>query len=61
VTAASDSTSGAMSGEDDPNRKYLEEAIAALGAVIAGRTTYDASLPWWGANGPTGPLGGPFS
>jgi dihydrofolate reductase len=22
--------------------------------VIAGRRTYDTSVPWWGANGPTG-------
>jgi dihydrofolate reductase len=26
-----------------------------IGAVIAGRRTYDDSLPWWGADGPTGP------
>jgi dihydrofolate reductase len=25
-----------------------------LGALIAGRRTYDASLRWWGADGPTG-------
>ena len=43
----------AFSGEDDRNRRYLEEAIGALGAVIAGRTTYDLSVPWWGADGPT--------
>jgi dihydrofolate reductase len=23
--------------------------------VICGRTTYDMSIPWWGADGPTGP------
>jgi dihydrofolate reductase len=44
----------AMGGEDDRNRKFLEDAIAAEGAVIAGRETYDASVPWWGADGPTG-------
>jgi dihydrofolate reductase len=40
--------------EDDANRKYLEGAIAGLGAVITGRDTYDTSLPWWGPNGPSG-------
>jgi dihydrofolate reductase len=25
-----------------------------LGVSIAGRTTYDTSLPWWGADGPSG-------
>jgi dihydrofolate reductase len=39
--------------EDDRNRKYLGEAVAALGAVIAGRTTYDTSVPWCGPDGPT--------
>ena len=27
-----------------------------LGAIIAGRRTYDLSIPWWGADGPTGEL-----
>ncbi len=44
----------ALNGEDERNRRYLEEAVAALGAVIVGRTTYDQSVPWWGADGPTG-------
>jgi dihydrofolate reductase len=35
--------------------EYLERSISELGAVIAGRDTYDDSLPWWGADGPTGP------
>ena len=34
----------------------LEKEGARLGAVICGRTTYDGSLPWWQANGPTGEL-----
>jgi dihydrofolate reductase len=42
-------------GADERNRRYLEGAIDTLGAVIAGRTTYEDSLQWWGANGPTGP------
>jgi dihydrofolate reductase len=48
------------SGEDDRNRRLLEDAIAAEGAGIAGRTTYDTSLPWWGADGPTGPARRPL-
>jgi dihydrofolate reductase len=32
----------------------LTEGVAGLGAVIAGRRTYETSLPWWGADGPTG-------
>jgi dihydrofolate reductase len=42
-------------GTDEVNRKYLAEAIEDLGAVIAGRTTYDDSVKYWGADGPTGP------
>jgi dihydrofolate reductase len=47
-------------GEDDRNRRILEDAVAAEGAGIAGRTTYDTSLPWWGADGPTGPARRPL-
>src|ERR671915_1530677 len=42
-------------GEDERNRELLAEAVSAIGAVIAGRRTYDLSIPWWGADGPTGP------
>jgi len=34
--------------------KVLSEGAANLGAVICGRLTYDLSIPWWQANGPTG-------
>jgi dihydrofolate reductase len=44
----------ALSDDDERNRRYLEEAQESLGAVICGRTTYDDSLPWWEADGPTG-------
>ena len=44
----------AIGGDDDRNRTFLEDAIATLGAVIAGRTTYDTSVPWWGVDGPSG-------
>jgi len=33
---------------------YLDRAVADLGAVIAGRVTYDTSLPGWGTDGPSG-------
>jgi dihydrofolate reductase len=41
-------------GEDERDRQVLLEGVAGTGAVIAGRRTYDTSLPWWGADGPTG-------
>jgi dihydrofolate reductase len=42
-------------GQDERNRELLAEATNSLGAVIAGRRTYDLSVPSWGADGPTGP------
>jgi dihydrofolate reductase len=42
-------------GSDETNRRYLQGSIDGLGAVIAGRRTYDTSVPWWGADGPSGP------
>lgn len=42
-------------GDDERDRGVLSDGIASIGAVIAGRRTYDDSLPWWGADGPTGP------
>jgi dihydrofolate reductase len=41
-------------GEDERNRELLAEALNFVGAVIAGRRTYDLSVPWWGADGPAG-------
>jgi dihydrofolate reductase len=32
----------------------LSRGIAGAGAVICGRVTYDDSIPWWQADGPTG-------
>lgn len=40
---------------DERNREVLASAHE-LGAIIAGRRTYDLSVPWWGADGPTGEL-----
>jgi dihydrofolate reductase len=41
-------------GGDERDRQVLAEGSSATGAVICGRRTYDDSLPWWGADGPTG-------
>jgi len=41
-------------GDDERGRQLLDDAVGQLGATIAGRTTYDTSLPWWGADGPSG-------
>ena len=40
---------------DSAGSEYLERAVSGLGAVIAGRRTYDLSVPWWGSDGPSGP------
>ena len=41
---------------DLQNTKYLEKAINSIGAVIAGRRTYNTSLPSWRSDGPTGSI-----
>lgn len=41
-------------GADQQNQEYLAAQLRGLGAVITGRSTYDTSLPWWGADGPSG-------
>ena len=41
-------------GQDEGDRELAERAAAELGALVCGRTTYDDSLPWWEADGPTG-------
>jgi hypothetical protein len=41
-------------GADERDRAVLTDGIAGVGAVIAGNRTYATSLPWWGADGPTG-------
>ncbi len=43
-----------VTGGDERNRELLAEAMNYVGAVIAGRRTYDISVPWWGADGPAG-------
>jgi dihydrofolate reductase len=37
------------------NRELLRASVATSGAFICGRRTYDLSLRWWKADGPTGP------
>jgi dihydrofolate reductase len=44
----------AFSEADERGREVLTRGVKSAGAVIAGRRTYDDSLPWWGADGPTG-------
>ncbi|WP_069109477.1 dihydrofolate reductase family protein [Jiangella alba] len=39
----------------DAGRDVLNDGIGRLGAVITGRRNYDDSVPWWGADGPSGP------
>jgi hypothetical protein len=41
-------------GGDTANGELLAAAVAEAGAFIGGRRTYDDSLRWWGADGPTG-------
>jgi dihydrofolate reductase len=38
----------------DDDREILANSVKTAGAFICGRRTYDDSMPWWGANGPTG-------
>jgi dihydrofolate reductase len=38
----------------DPADAAATAGADRLGTLIAGRRTYDASLRWWGADGPTG-------
>jgi dihydrofolate reductase len=41
-------------GGDERSSELLAEAGRETGAVVCGRNTYDHSVPWWGADGPTG-------
>jgi dihydrofolate reductase len=41
--------------EDERDREVLAGGVKGSGAIIAGRRTYDDSLPWWGADGPHPP------
>ena len=39
--------------QDEYGKETLDREIARLGAVICGRRTYDMSIQYWGADGPT--------
>jgi dihydrofolate reductase len=39
-------------GADERDRDVGVDSQDTVGASIAGRRTYDLSIPWWGANGP---------
>jgi len=42
-------------GTGDPrSAAVLAESLRRVGATIAGRRTYDLSVPWWGPDGPGG-------
>jgi dihydrofolate reductase len=41
-------------GGDERGREVLAESESKVGASIAGRRTYDLSVPWWGPDGPGG-------
>lgn len=39
---------------DEQDQRVMSQGGAGTGAVICGRRTYDHSVPWWEADGPTG-------
>lgn len=41
--------------QDQEGREILEREVSQLGSVICGRRTFDMSIQYWGADGPTGP------
>src|SRR5262249_7998547 len=47
--------SWAVGTGDARSAHVLAEMIRTVGAGIAGRRTYDMSVRWWGADGPSGP------
>ena len=38
----------------DPRNREIVAGSVNTGAVVVGRTTYDLSIPYWGADGPVG-------
>jgi dihydrofolate reductase len=42
-------------GGDERDREVLARGVQGSGAIIAGRRTYDDSVPFWGADGPHPP------
>ena len=41
--------------KDPAGMELIQREVDILGAVICGRRTYDMSIQYWGADGPTGP------
>lgn len=41
-------------GGDAAGRELLDRSVDGIGALICGRVTYDDSIRWWEADGPTG-------
>ena len=44
----------ALNADDAAGRDVLDRGVAGTGAMICGRATYDDSLRWWQADGPSG-------
>lgn len=44
----------ALDEDDAAGRDVLDRGIAGTGAMICGRVTYDDSIRWWQADGPSG-------
>jgi len=44
----------ALGAGDERSAEVLAESLSSVGATIAGRRTYDLSVPWWGPDGPSG-------
>ena len=44
---------------DASDQQVMAAGLEQLGAVICGRRTYDHSVPWWGADGPSGDVRAP--
>ena len=47
---------GGEGGIDEQSRALLQGEREVAGAMICGRHTYDNSVRWWGADGPSGPV-----
>jgi len=45
---------GGEGGIDEQSRALLNRERESAGAMICGRRTYDSSVRWWGADGPSG-------
>jgi dihydrofolate reductase len=45
-----------LSSGDERDLDVLETGVGSAGAIITGRRNYEQALPWWGPDGPTGPV-----